>query len=71
MTPWTTCCEIISGILPMWRACRTVDGVVETDLLIFGTHGEAITRMHELNTKEKAPEAAATDKGRREIRFST
>ena len=60
MTQWTPCSEIVGGILPMWRACRMVDGMRETDISIYGTQGEALKRARELNAKEKAPEAAGT-----------
>ncbi len=46
---WDICRQIVNGILPMWRACRTVDGIAEVDVLIYGTQSEAIARMHELN----------------------
>ena len=35
--------------MTMWRVFREVDGVEEVDMLIYGTQGEAIARMHELN----------------------
>ena len=60
MGKWDVCRQIVNGILPMWRACRTVDGAVEIDVPIYGTQGEALQRARELNAKEKAPEAAAT-----------
>ena len=60
-TQWTPRSEITGGILPMWRACRTVDGMRETDISIYGTQGEALHRVRELNAKEKAPTSAATD----------
>lgn len=61
MIQWTSCSEIVGGILPMWRACRTVDGMRETDISIYGTQGEALHRVRELNAKEKAPVSAATE----------
>ena len=61
MTQWTPCSERVGGILPMWRACCTVDGAVEIDVPIYGTQGEALQRARELNAKEKAPTSAATD----------
>jgi hypothetical protein len=60
MTQWTSCSEIVGGILSMWRACRIVDGAIEIDVPIYGTQGEALHRARELNAKEKAPEAAGT-----------
>lgn len=61
MGKWDVCRQVVDGILPMWRACRTVDGMRETDISIYGTQGEALHRARELNAKEKAPEAAGTD----------
>jgi len=61
MTQWTPCSEIVGGILPMWRACRMVDGMRETDISIYGTRGEALHRARELNAKENAPASADTD----------
>ena len=61
MTQWTVCSERVGGILPMWRACRAADGAVETDIAVYGTHGEALKRARELNAKEKAPASTATD----------
>lgn len=60
MTQWQVCREVYGGRLPIWRACRTADGIAEVDMLIYGTQSEAIARMRELNAKEKAPGAAAT-----------
>ena len=57
---WDICRQIVNGILPMWRACRTVGGVMEMDPRTFGTQVEAQQRARELNAKEKAPGAAAT-----------
>ena len=57
---WDICRQVVDGILPMWRACRTVGGVREMDPRAFGTQVEAHQRAHELNEKEKAPKAAAT-----------
>lgn len=53
MTQWQVCREVYGGILPIWRACRTVDGIAEVDVLIYGTQSEAIARMHELNAREE------------------
>lgn len=55
MTQWQVCREVYGGRLPIWRACRTADGIAEVDMLIYGTQSEAITRMRELNAKEKRP----------------
>lgn len=55
MTQWTLCSEIVGGILPMWRACRTVDGMRETDISIYGTQGDALERARELKQKKKRP----------------
>ena len=63
MTKWQTRREMVSPPLTMWRACRTIDGVMEVDLHIFGTERAAQERADELNAKEKAPEAAATALG--------
>ncbi|WP_315305577.1 hypothetical protein [Selenomonas noxia] len=56
MTPWSICREIVDGILPMWRACRTVGGVMEMDPRTFGTQVEAQQRARELNAKGKKGE---------------
>ena len=61
MTQWTTCSECVGGILPIWRACRTLDGTRETDIAIYGTQEEALKRARELNANEKTPVSAATD----------
>ena len=61
MGKWDVCRQIVNGILPMWRACRMVDGMRETDISIYGTQGEALKRARELNAKEKAPASAGTD----------
>ncbi|WP_026762665.1 hypothetical protein [Selenomonas artemidis] len=66
MTQWAPCSERVGGILPMWRACRMVDGMRETDISIYGTQGEALKRARELNAKEKAPAPAGTDTSARE-----
>lgn len=63
MTEWQPRRQIVNGILPMWRACRTGGGTVEKDIAIYGTQGEALHRARELNAKEKAPGAAATAQG--------
>ncbi len=60
MGKWDVCRQIVNGILPMWRACRTVGGVMEMDPRTFGTQVEAQQRARELNAKEKAPDAAGT-----------
>ena len=65
-TQWTPCSEIVGGILPIWRAFRTVDGAVEIDVPIYGTQGEALHRARELNAKEKAPASAGTDTSAKE-----
>ena len=41
---WDICRQIVNGILPMWRACRTVGGVMEMDPRTFGTQVEAQQR---------------------------
>lgn len=56
MTQWQVCREVYGGILPIWRACRTVKGITEVDVLIYGTQSEAIARMHELNAESKKGE---------------
>ena len=53
MCKWDVCRQVVDGILPMWRACRTLDGTRETDIAIYGTQGEALHRARELNAKEK------------------
>ena len=61
MGKWDVCRQIVNGILPMWRACRMVDGAVEIDVPIYGTQGEALHRARELNANEKTPVSAGTD----------
>ena len=63
MGKWDVCRQVVDGILPMWRACRTVGGVMKMDPRTFGTQVEAQQRARELNAKEKAPETAATAQG--------
>ena len=71
MTKWKTRREMVSPPLTMHIVFRIVDGVEERSGTHDATLDEALTQARKLNAKEKAPEAAATDKGRREIRFST
>lgn len=66
MGKWDVCRQVVDGILPIWRACRTVDGMRETDISIYGTQGEALHRVRELNAKEKAPASAGTDTSAKE-----
>ena len=63
---WEVCRKRNSLSLPMYCACRTIDGVMEMDEHIFGTERAAQERADELNAKEKAPEAAATALGAEE-----
>lgn len=49
MTKWQTRREMVSPPLTMWRLFRTVDGVEELDIYIYGTQDEANVRMRELN----------------------
>lgn len=49
MTKWQPRRDLVTKNLTMWRLFRIVDGVEEVDMLIYGTQGEAIARMHELN----------------------
>ena len=63
MTKWEVCRQRNTSSLPIWRACRTVNGALELDEYTFGTQGQAQIRVDELNAKEKAPEAAATAQG--------
>ena len=51
MTKWQTRREMVSPPLTMWRACRTIDGVMEMDEHIFGTERAAQERVDELNAK--------------------
>lgn len=53
MTQWTICKQTISGVLPMYRASRIVDGAEELDIHIYGTRDEAQKRVQELNTKKE------------------
>ena len=53
MTQWTICKQTISGVLPMYRASRIVDGVEELDIHIYGTRDEAQKRVQELNAKKE------------------
>ena len=60
MTKWQTRREIVSPPLTMHIVFRIVDGVEERNGPHYATLDEALTRVRELNAKEKAPEAAAT-----------
>ena len=60
---WEVCRKRNSLSLPMYCACRTIDGVMEMDEHIFGTERAAQERADELNAQEKAPDAAATALG--------
>lgn len=53
MTKWEVCRKRNALSLPMYCACRTVDGVMEMDAHIFGTELAAKARADELNAKEK------------------
>lgn len=63
---WEVCRKRNSLSLPMYCACRTIDGVMEMDEHIFGTERAAQERADELNAQEKAPDAAATAQGAEE-----
>lgn len=63
---WGVCRKRNSLSLPMYCACRTIDGVMEMDEHIFGTERAAQERADELNAQEKAPDAAATAQGAEE-----
>ena len=63
MMKWEVCRKRNSLSLPMYCACRTIDGVMEVDLHIFGTERAAQKRVNELNAKEKAPNAARAAQG--------
>ena len=63
---WEVCRKRNSLSLPMYCACRTIDGVMEMDEHIFGTERAAQERADELNAQEKAPDAAATAQGEEE-----
>ena len=69
MTQWQTRREVYGGILPIWRACRTVDGIAEVDMLIYGTQGEAIARMHKLNAKKSARSGWHRSERRNELNY--
>ena len=49
MTQWQPRRDLVSKNLTMWRLFRTVDGVEELDIYIYGTQDEANVRMRELN----------------------
>lgn len=53
MTKWQTRREMVSPPLTMWRLFRTVNGVEELDIYIYGTQDEANVRMRELNAREE------------------
>ena len=49
MTKWQTRRDLVTKNLTAWKLFRIVDGVEEVDIRIYGTQGEVIARMHELN----------------------
>ena len=53
MTQWQVCRKRTSLSLPMYCACRTIDGVMEMDEHIFGTERAAQERADELNAKRE------------------
>ena len=53
MTKWEVCRKRNSLSLPMYCACRTIDGVMEMDEHIFGTERAAQERADELNAKRE------------------
>ena len=53
MTKWEVCRKRNSLSLPMYCACRTIDGVMEMDEHIFGTERAAQERADELNVTEE------------------
>lgn len=63
MMEWEVCRKRNSLSLPMYCACRTVNGVMQMDEHIFGTERAAQNRVNELNAKEKAPNAARAAQG--------
>lgn len=52
MTQWQPRRDPVTKNLTMWRLFRTVEGVEELDIYIYGTQDEANVRMRELNEKE-------------------
>ena len=66
MMEWEVCRKRNSLSLPMYCACRTMNGAMEMDEHIFGTERAGQKRVNELNAKEKAPETAATAQGAEE-----
>lgn len=53
MMKWEVCRKRNSLSLPMYCACRTIDGVMEVDEYIFGTERAAQERADELNAKRE------------------
>ena len=53
MTKWEVCRKRNALSLPMYCACRTVNGVMEMDAHIFGTERAAKERADELNVTEE------------------
>ena len=51
MMKWEVCRKRNSLSLPMYCACRTVNGAMEMDEHIFGTERAAQERADELNAK--------------------
>lgn len=51
MTKWEVCQRRNALSLPMYCACRTVNGAMEMDEHIFGTERAAQERADELNAK--------------------
>ena len=66
MTQWRVFSQPNVLSLPMWRACRIVDGVLKIDNHITGTQEAAQKRADELNALEQKKERLfrrATRKG--------
>lgn len=53
MTQWQPRRDPVTKNLTMWRLFRTVNGVEELDIYMYGTQDEANVRMRELNAREE------------------
>ena len=62
-TEWRIGCRFIQLTIPLYQVCVKEDGVLRTDHNIYPTYEEAQKCANGLNTKEKAPKAAATAQG--------
>lgn len=53
MTQWRTRREFVTKNLPMWRVFRTVGGVEEVHIRLYGTQDEALVAARKMNEMEE------------------